>query len=109
MTGPMLQVDGLKDFVRAAKAMDRDLPKAVRMAFNDSIDIVYTSARGDIPQRSGKAYRSVRKASTQTSARIRGGGGKAPYYPWLDFGGRIKRARRPFLKRGRYIYNAYFK
>jgi hypothetical protein len=34
-----------------------------------------------------------------------------PYYPWLDFGGRVGRSRsvvRPYLKQGRYIYRAYF-
>jgi hypothetical protein len=41
-----------------------------------------------------------------------GGGSKAPYYPWLDFGGRVGRRHatvRPFLEHGRYIYNAYFR
>ena len=41
-----------------------------------------------------------------------GGGNKAPYYPWLDFGGSVGRrrsVRRPFLDKGRYIYAAYFR
>ena len=35
-----------------------------------------------------------------------------PYYPWLDFGGRVgkgKSVRRPFNKGGRYIYPGYAK
>ena len=43
-------------------------------------------------------------------ARIEAGGSKVPYYPWLDFGGRVGRRKsvhRPFLKDGRYIYDAF--
>ena len=38
------------------------------------------------------------------------GGQKAPYMPWLDFGGEGKRrgrpAARPFIREGRYVYHA---
>jgi hypothetical protein len=45
--------------------------------------------------------------STRTSARVSVGGKKAPYYPWLDFGGKTGRKKsviRPFYKEGRYLY-----
>jgi hypothetical protein len=35
------------------------------------------------------------------------GGRRAPYMPWLDFGGAVGPARsvtRPFIRRGRYLY-----
>jgi hypothetical protein len=54
----------------------------------------------------------VKARSTQAYSRVSGGGNKAPYYPWLDFGGRVgknKSIRRPFLKDGRYIYAAFFR
>ncbi len=55
----------------------------------------------------------MRLASTRTKVRIRAGGRKAPYFPWLDFGGDRRGrgggiASRPFLKEGRYLYRSYF-
>lgn len=107
-----IKIEGLNEFVRNLKRLDGDLPKAVRRAFNSAADVVVADARPRIPQRSGRAASSVRARSTQTAARVVGGGAKAPWYPWLDFGGRVGRRRsvvRPFLKEGRYIYAAYFR
>ena len=107
-----IKIEGLAEFSRNLKKLDRELPKALRMAFNAAADIVVQDARPGIPTKSGKAKGSVKARSTQTASRVVGGGTKVPYYPWLDFGGRVgkgKSIRRPFLKEGRYIYNAYFK
>lgn len=107
-----IQITGLKEFRSGLKAMHKDLPKALRVAFNDAADVVVMDARPKIPSRSGRAKGSVKARSTQTSSRVVGGGNKAPHYPWLDFGGRVGRrnsVKRPFLKEGRYIYNAYFR
>lgn len=107
-----IKIEGLNEFVRNLKRIDSDLPKAVRKAFNSAADIVVEDARPSIPKRSGKAQAAVRAQSTQTSARVKGGGAKAPYYPWLDFGGRVgrkKAVKRAFLKEGRYIYAAYYR
>lgn len=105
-----VKITGLREFVRGLKQVDRDLAKLVRLAFNEAADIVVSDARPRMPRRSGKARASVKARSTQTAARIVGGGNKAPWYPWLDFGGRVgrnKSVRRPFLKDGRYIYASY--
>lgn len=112
MSRPRLEVEGLKEFRKALKDLDDDLPKALRMALNKSVEIIVDNAQPDVPSRSGRARSSIKARSTQTTARVSGGGNKAPYYPWLDFGGAVGRrdsVRRPFLKNGRYIYNAYFK
>ncbi|MEK8107406.1 hypothetical protein NKG94_23815 [Micromonospora sp. M12] len=40
-------------------------------------------------------------------ARIALGGRRAPYAPWLDFGGRVGPSRsvvRPYVRGGRYVY-----
>lgn len=106
-----IKIEGLNEFVRNLKSLDRDLPKAVRKAFNEAADVVVDDARPRVPSRSGRARRSLRSRSTQTRARVSGGGGRAPYYPWLDFGGRVgrdKSVRRPFYREGRYIYRSYF-
>lgn len=105
-----VSIAGLREFQRSLKQMDSDLPKALRVAFNQAADIVVQEARQRIPTKSGKAKASVKARSTQTAARVVGGSARVPYYPWLDFGGRVGpggRIRRPFLKDGRYIYAAY--
>lgn len=110
MTDP-IKIEGLNEFVRNLKKIDNDLPKMVRVAFNDAADVVVTDARPRVPRRSGKARKSVRSRSTRTAARVSGGGKRAPHYPWLDFGGRVgkgKSIKRPFKTEGRYIYRSYY-
>jgi len=106
-----IKVEGLSQFRRSLKALDSELPKALRMAFNEAANIVVDDAKPRVPHRSGKARGTVRAQSTQSKARVKGGGRKAPYYPWLDFGGRVGRknsVKRPYLpKEGRYIYVAF--
>lgn len=102
-----VRVAGLKEFQKSLRALDSDLPKAVRLSLNAAVDIVLDYARPRIPSRSGRAARSLRAASTQTTARVSAGGRRAPYYPWLDFGGRVgaqRQIRRPFYREGRYLY-----
>lgn len=102
-----VEVKGLREYTRALKQLDKDLPKAVRVALNDATDIVSNYARQHMPKRSGRAVGTIRAASTQTQARIREGGNRAPYVPWLDFGGRVgrkKSVKRPFYTDGRYLY-----
>lgn len=105
-----IRITGLNEFVRNLKKLDNDLPKVLRVAFNKAGETILAEARSGVPTRSGKARGSVRAASTQKAFRITGGSRSVPYYPWLDFGGKIPRGgRRPFKKEGRYIYASYFK
>lgn len=107
-----IKVKGLAEFQRNLKKLDSELPKALRLALNDSADVIIGYARPRVPKRSGRAARSIKARSTRTAVRVTGGGRRAPYYPWLDFGGRVGRGRsitRPFKKEGRYIYDGYFK
>lgn len=106
-----IAIKGLAEFTRNLKKLDSDLPKALRIAFNACAEVVVNDARPKVPSRSGRAKRSIKTRSTATASRVIGGGPKVPYYPWLDFGGKVGRAHsvsRPFLKHGRYIYDAYF-
>lgn len=64
-----------------------------------------------VPQRSGDAAASVRASSTARSVFINAGGSKAPYFPWLDFGGTLRPTGRRYntitrarIQRGRYVY-----
>lgn len=107
-----IKITGLNEFVRNLKKLDNDLPKMVRRSFNTAADVLVAAIRPDIPSRSGRAAGSVRSQSTQTAARVSGGGNRAPYYPWLDFGGKVgrhKSVKRPFYADGRYIYGTYFR
>ena len=112
MSSVALQVSGLKEFRKAVKAAGNDMPKALRVAMNKAAELVVDEARPHVPKMSGRAAASIRPQSTQTAVRVTAGGRKAPYYPWLDFGGRVGRRKatvRPFSPDGRFIYPAYFK
>ena len=52
----------------------------------------------------------MKPRSTRTAVRIQAGSKRAPYYGWLDFGGKTgigKSVVRPFYTEGRYIYPTY--
>lgn len=105
-----IKIDGLAAFTRNLRRLDADLPKTLRVAMNDAAQVVVDWARPRVPRRSGRAARSLRVASTGRAVRVRAGGARVPYYPWLDFGGRVGRSRsirRPFRREGRYLWAGY--
>lgn len=105
-----IKVDGLAQFNRDLRKLSADLPKALRLAHNEAAQIVVNYAQPKVPTKSGKAARSVKAKSTRTESRVVGGSKRVPYYPWLDFGGRVgpkRSVRRPFEKSGRYIYPGF--
>ena len=110
MSSARVEIDGLKEFQGSLRAMEAGLPKQLRTVLNAAADVVLDAARPDVPTKSGRARASMKARSSQRAARIAVGGKKAPYYPWLDFGGEGKRkgrpAARPFLRKGRYVYPA---
>jgi len=108
-----IKIEGLKEFTRDLKRIDSDLPKLVRLANNAAANLVVDDARPRVPTgpHGGRARKSVKAASTRTKSRVSGGGGRAQYYPWLDFGGKVGRrgsVKRAYKPKGRYIYRAYF-
>lgn len=108
-----IKIKGLAEFQRNLKKLDKDLPKALRLAGNEAAELIVSKARPLVPTgpgRGGHAKQSIKAKSTRTAARVSGGGKRYPYYGWLDFGGRVGRdrsVRRPFLKDGRYIWKAF--
>lgn len=108
MSGPPLRIDGIREFQKALRAVDRDLPKSLRLVLNEATGVVIDWAVPRIPRKTGRAAASVKAKSSQREARVSIGGRRAPWMPWLDFGGEGKRpgrpAHRPFIKRGRYLY-----
>lgn len=101
-------IEGLAEFNRGLRKLDKDAPKGLRLALNSVADLLVAETRKHIPRRTGAAQASLKAQSTRTSARVAVGGKKAPYYPWLDFGGQGRVAGRPahrqFIKEGRYLY-----
>ncbi len=108
MTAPQpIKITGLKEFSRNLRKMDKDLPKALRLALNDAGEIIVEWARPRVPKRSGRAAGSIKSKSTRTLARVSAYGNRVPYGPWLDFGGAVGRrnsVKRPYIAEGRYIY-----
>lgn len=105
-----IPVEGLRDLVRRLRAVNADLPKALRLAANEAAEIVVQDARPHVPRKTGKAAASIKAKSTRTAARITSGGRRAPYMPWLDYGGAVGRndtAKRPFISDGRYVYPSF--
>ncbi len=107
-----IRVEGLAQFSRSLKKVDASLPKALRLALNEAANVVVEDARPKIPRRTGRAQKALRASSTRTASRVSAGSARAPYLPWLDFGGegrkRGRPARRPFIKTGRYVYPTYY-
>lgn len=103
-----IKIDGLREFQAALRRADAALPKQMRLALNEASDVVIDYATSHMPSKTGRARASLKARSSQREARVAMGGRKAPYAPWLDFGGQGKRkgrpASRPFLKDGRYVY-----
>jgi hypothetical protein len=108
----VVQVTGLSQFRRGLRELDRAAPRALRVANNEAAQLVVDTARPMVPRRSGKAAASIKTRSSQSVVRVVSGGARAPYTPWLDYGGRVgvnDTASRPFLPDGRYVYPAFRK
>lgn len=103
-----IRIEGIKEFQAALRAIDRELPKQLRVTLNEATNLVIDWARPRVPSRTGRAAASIKAKSSQREARATIGGRRAPYMPWLDFGGegkiRGRPAPRPFIKKGRYLY-----
>lgn len=108
-----VEIEGLSQLRRSLREIDKKAPRALRVAFNNAAEVIVSEARPKVPKGpTGRAKGAIKLRSSQSEARIAGGSKRVPYYPWLDFGGRAGRGRkmsRPFLKNGRYIYDAFFR
>ena len=102
-----IQVRGLRELRNALTKVDAESKDRLKAAFRHIAEHVVSSAQGKVPRRTGAAAGSIKPRSTTTGAGLAFGGTAAPYFPWLDFGGRVGRQKhttRPFIKTGRYIY-----
>lgn len=102
-----VRVEGLDELRKTLRVLGGDLGKGLRAALNTASNFLIDTARPLIPRRTGKAAASLKARSSQNTVRIVVGGKKAPYYPWLDYGGNVGRgdtAHRQFISDGRYLY-----
>jgi hypothetical protein len=94
---------GVKEFQKALREMDSDLPKQIRVILNDATELVLSYAVPRFPRLTGRAAGSLKSRSSQREARIAMGGARAPYAPGLDFGGNAPRFP-DYRAGGRYVY-----
>jgi hypothetical protein len=106
----VVRVTGLAQFRRGLRDLDRAAPRALRVAGNEAAQLVVDAAKPLVPRRSGRAANSIKTRSSQAVVRVVSGGARAPYMPWLDYGGRVGKddsAHRRFEPDGRYVYPAF--
>lgn len=103
-----IETAGLVEFQKALRQIDTDLPKQLRLVLNEAAGVIVDYSKAHIEVKSGRARGSIRAQSSQRKAAVAIGGTRAPYVPWLDFGGEGRRrgrpAARPFIREGRYVY-----
>lgn len=102
-----IRADGLDVVARALTAAEQHLPDVVREATGAAAELLASRVRPKVPHRTGAAASSVRTEPGPVSAVVAAGGSRAPYFGWLDFGGRVGRKKatlRPYTSTGRYLY-----
>ena len=114
MAEPGVGIEGLGDFRRALKNVDRELPKELRARMrSDVADPVAALVKARVPVRSGRWRKAIRGGATQRVAYVQWGRATVPYAAWMEFGGGIPnkrsrtgraRVRRPFVSEGRYVH-----
>lgn len=107
MADMKVEVHGLRELASAFRQIDKGLGKEFQKQFKELASVIAGRVRGKMPSISGKAQSSITPRARQSGASIAFGGSKAPYEPWLDFGGSVGRGgriKRPFIKEGRYLY-----
>ena len=89
--------------------------KALREANRGAAEVVVAEARTLVPYRTGRARASLRAVATAQRGQVRGGGAKAPYFGFLDYGNKVRSGGavgrgdsvpRPYARTGRIVYPA---
>jgi hypothetical protein len=107
--GSRVVVTGLRDLGKALKEAEDGAQKELALALKGIAEGVASDVRSRVPHRTGRAQASYKPRGSARGASIAFGGDKAPYVPWLEFGGRVgkgKSVKRPVIKGGRYLYPA---
>lgn len=110
MPGPEIRVVGLKEFHKRLRETDRDLGRQLTKVNKYVAGMLADATRPALPEASGALRRSLRPGATGKTARVTMGGARAPYAPWIEFGGTIAPRGTPIKRErvpsGRYLYRA---
>lgn len=109
-----IAVGGLAEFGRRLDTAEQASARQMDLLVDRTAHLARDEARRRVPRGpSGAARASLRVVEGVGTAQLVGGGRRAPYYGWLDFGGFAGRsrpgrrgARRPYRRGGRYIFPA---
>lgn len=102
-----IRVTGVRELRRQLNQLDKDLAKALKEGLFEIAKEIADKTRPKIPVRTGKAAASLKPRKQSAAAAVAVGGNKAPYYQWIEWGGRVGRNKsvvRPFIPEGRYLY-----
>jgi hypothetical protein len=102
-----IKVEGLREARARLKALGDGQQKMIRLALNDAGAVIVDNTAPWIPSRTGRTRSTLKVRSTQSKAVVVGGGNRAPWYPWLDFGGAVGRkgsVYRKFYREGRFAW-----
>jgi len=117
------RIVGLRELRNSMRMAEGGTQHALQVRLKEVATEVASAVAGKVPAGpTGRAAASVRAVATTERATVIGGGPRAPYFPWLDFGGSTGRGhrdhvadsgavKRPWFGRnglgdgeGRYIY-----
>jgi hypothetical protein len=109
-----IYVQNLGEIRAYLRKMEPSLLPEMRREMKAAVDqTVVPAAKSRVPKRSGRAAGTIKSRAGGNRVYVVGGGRSAPYYPWLDFGGTLRKVgrrrntqSRPFIKKGRYIWPA---
>lgn len=108
-SGKRVVVTGLRDLGKALKDLDTEAKQLMSNSLKGIAEGVASDVRSRVPHKTGALAASYKARGSVGGAAIAWSGTKAPYAPWIDFGGKVgkdKSVSRPFIKGGRYLYPA---
>lgn len=89
-----VNISGYRELRAELRHADKVLGDAFRLRMKDAGEVIARKVRSQVPAKSGRARSTVRVTAGGNTVHLRAGGGRAPYYGWLEFGGSIG-GRRP--------------
>lgn len=91
-----VEVRGLKELSAAFQQLDDDTAQRLKASMLDISQGVVSVATALVVADvgSGKASSSIKAKASTRGASIAFGGTRAPYFPWLDFGGSVGRGHK---------------
>lgn len=95
-----VRVDGLADLRRSLRAIDRELPKELRVVIKGAAEVIAAEARVRAPKRTGKLAGSIKATTSGASGIVRS---RLPYANVQNWGGTIRPRGAPTHIKGRHF------